>query len=285
VLYEKEQMMLKVDSSQFLNPERDNSAYEAFIDELRLEKWMVQPVPLNPNDTLVSGLVAKILNVVKSRGYDTFFHERERFITGGAICQIAFEREWNADVDIFMPCMNEEEEKREKVILHSQEIDAIYKRLDDTGLKDVSITSVLRRFDLSICQVGVLISPGCSVVPVVYATPLFQCSLYFGFCAIQVSDITCQYADGYIDPGRWLEDAFKIHLLCHRNFGRPRSLADFVSCEACIWRGQDNIYHPDSHYIRWRERVEKYRVRFPESKFHYFCERRERKNLKRLKIF
>jgi hypothetical protein len=281
-LYTKEKMMRAVCSltpPPFLNRHRDNSKYQAFMEELQLDPWMLEPAPLHPETH--GPLIERILTLVKSRGYDLYFPERERFITGGAICQAAFGLKWESDLDIFMACQGDEVERREKAT-HSQnkqdeqEVDAIYKKIPQGD----DITSVLRRFDISLCQVGVRIGgPTGSLtqsVPVVVATPLFLCSFHFGFAAVQVSDLSCTY--GPNDERLEIADKFEKHILFYNYQRGARGIGihheDFVSCKLCLWELEYGHYAPECHYARWVERVKKYQVRFPQFKFRYYSERK-----------
>lgn len=218
------------------------------VKSLQLDKWIVEPFHLSSHE-----LVPKILKYIKEKNYDKVFPETY-FITGGAITQIAFNTSWESDVDIFVAQDKKEknEEKREKKIINGIEYDFITKNVS-------SPEKVLRRFDISLCQIGVLVSPSERKLKV-YVTPLFLCSYNHKIMPIQVSDISCSYL---IDNDTcFVESLFEKHILHNKYIYE----GDFVDCSVC----SAYDHGENTRYKRWNERVNKYKSRFPEFPTSYY---------------
>jgi hypothetical protein len=243
------------------NFQKDNSALEQHITSLQIDKWMVEPFEIETD------LSNKILKIVKERKYDQLL-DGIYFITGGAITQIALEMNWPSDVDIFRACVKKEDEKREKQIINGNDCDIITKCV-------ASPEKVLRRFDISLCQIGVLVTPNRISV---YTTPLFLCSLVHKIMPIQVADITCNYLYTPNNKGN-VENYFKKHILFHQ--GNLNEISDcgddFLNCKNCRHIAfSNNLYvSKDSRLTRWFQRVEKYKERFPDFKISYYFARKQ----------
>lgn len=264
---------------------------------------MIEPSPLNP--TTHGPLIDKILRGARhyvdqllSRPHSEVSHQlvdlrnRDFFITGGAICQLAFDMNWESDIDVFVPCFEQEEEHREDICISSErssvegeyevlmeyEVDVIFKNTHH-------IQRVLRRFDISLCQIGLLFSAQTKSLTV-FATPLFLCSLETHLCAVQVADISCEYLPSY-GFTKVLEDRFRKHILFYNEHPEELHRKDFVSCKSCL-HPLHSIYgshklQPDCHYVRWVKRVEKYQARFPDFAFHYYFARAEKSATEKIK--
>jgi hypothetical protein len=270
-LDEKQQLMQNVDATSFHNLERDNSLYESFVDSLQLDKWMTKPILLSENDPICKRVgfwleerlptIERTVNEIGVGG--------NIFITGGQICQLAFEKTWDSDVDVFIAS---HDERRSSYSIGDMSIDVVF--------CDVSSPEkVLRRFDISLCQVGVLIDVAKNNF-VVYVTPLFLCSRLYNIFAIQVSDLSCSYAIVQRKSGRRIkkhvEDRFMKHTLFHV---LDDDMKDFLECERCrlplvppSWN--EEIIDKEGHFFRWAKRVAKYQHRFPNFQKQYFVARK-----------
>ena len=232
--------------SNLKNHSKDNTALENHITSLQLSKWMVEPFSLPSSE-----LVSKILQTVQERKYDKMLTENY-FITGGAITQLALDMYWESDVDILITCENKDEERKEKRIIDGVEYDIIRKHV-------TSLEKVLRRVDVSLCQIGVLVTPKDLTV---YATPLFLCAIRHKIMPIQVADLSDTYLQ--VLNGRYIENAFKKHILFHLE-------NDFINCKDCI---RDRYIVKDCRMSRWNTRVQKYIERFPDYKVSYYFARK-----------
>ena len=242
------------DTKNLRNYQKDNTDLEKHITSLQLDKWMVAPFQL-----VSSELVSKILKIVKERKYDQLM-KGEYFIAGGAISQIALDMFWESDVDIFIPCQNKDEEKRENKIINNHNCDIITKFVSRPE-------KVLRRFDISLCQIGVLVTPNSLTV---YTTPLFLCSLFHKIMPVQVADITCDYLYHPNNKQR-VENYFKKHILFHDACNHED---DFMNCVTCRLIAMNNVVNQNCRLSRWFKRVQKYKDRFPEFKISYYFARK-----------
>lgn len=145
----------------FLNHAHDDTAVLEHIASLTLPDWIVEPV------LMTGALSDRIIESVKSKGYHLVV-KGEHFITGGAIAQIALGMSWDSDVDIFIAAKHE---SRNKMVVGGVEYDIILKQLGQSETTFGRPEHILRRFDIGICQVGVLV--GANKELLVYVTPLF----------------------------------------------------------------------------------------------------------------
>lgn len=267
----------------FGNPEHDDTeAYEYMHTTLAFPTWMIESNVISI-DGPYSNIVKNILSKVRENSWDSLWDligvsdRRPYFISGGSIAQIAVGDTWESDVDIFMSTMNgKEQQGRKKVGIY----DLVMRDIDEPQ-------NVLRRFDISICQIGVLVDPNRSLA--VYATPLFLCSLIYRLLVVQVSDLTMSYEIPHViingNPlNTTIDDRFCKHIVMGHH-------EDFVSCIPC--RSVVDYTVENDRYTRWIKRVEKYRSRFPDWHLSYhFAPKLETTNdnddgskqIKRLKI-
>jgi hypothetical protein len=305
ILNETQQVMNNVDGTKFQNIERDNVSYNAFLNQVQLKKWTTNPFALSsthPIHERVSAWLKDHLQIVRRALNETtesidheasdagkhFSSKGNFFITGGQICQIAFNKVWDSDIDVFVASA---EEGRVSKTIDGHPIDIVFCNVS-------SPEKVLRRFDISLCQIGVLVDYMNDSYEV-YVTPLFMCSTMFNVFAIQVSDLSCSYNVAWV-PGepafKNVEDRFFKHLLFHIPEARANDVAglqdfykeDFVECPRCRYPIEGPHIHivsdQEGHFFRWAARIAKYQARFPNFEKQYFVARKfpgeQRKRLK-----
>lgn len=235
----------------FLNPQRDDTeALEYYTNNFSFPTWMLQPMNLSLHGQysyLVDAVVKKVKQSMWNSLWDLMPDERSYFVTGGAIAQIALGLQWDSDVDVFVSAKKGEKNGRRKIGL----FDFVTREIDEPQ-------NVMRRFDITICQIGALVSPGGNIT--VFATPLFLCSLQHRLLVVQVSDLSMDY-NGIFGHQKVLEDRFRKHMVARHV--EP----DFVSCPSCNW--VNNQMPENSRIVRWKQRVEKYKERLPSWRLSY----------------
>uniref|UniRef100_A0A6C0BNZ4 Uncharacterized protein n=1 Tax=viral metagenome TaxID=1070528 RepID=A0A6C0BNZ4_9ZZZZ len=218
--------------------------------------------------------------------------DQPRFLAGGSVAQIAHDKEWRTDLDLFRTTLPGEVESREKVWVNLSKRHSGGPRVVeiDSIAKDTQhIEWTLSDFDLSVCQIGVLLSPDTSGVtgPRVFVTPLFLYSLHTRSLIAQVSDVAAKYRDDFKEGITAILDTFfKKHCDLHRQFCKfdQTSLVKtrFDECDSCYYTAQnllerDNNDPPiisgddgaDNFIHRWIDRVRKYVGRFPDFDIKY----------------
>lgn len=179
----------------------------------------------------------------------------QSFVTGGAVCQRLYAREWASDIDVFVHSIAKEEgisaEKRLSLWdEHCQYIDIVPSEF-------VDMERVMERFDLSIVQQGYYRHHS----ETLYCTPLaLYTAQWHEIVAIPTNECI-EYNDGHshkhiVDIWHYID----IHNRDHQGDANPY--------HACI---QCNLNQSSGHipFMRWRERMCKYSSRFPEFNILY----------------
>lgn len=177
----------------------------------------------------------------------------QSFVTGGAVCQRLYAREWTSDIDIFVHFIEEEDVDLDK---------RMYCR-DNHGLFEITpspfakIERVMERFDLSIVQQGYYRHHS----ETLYCTPLaLYTAQWHEIVAIPTNECI-EYNDGHshkriVDIWHYID----IHNRDHKGDANP-----YHTCVKCD-ENQSSRHMP---FVRWRRRMRKYSSRFPEFNILY----------------
>lgn len=178
----------------------------------------------------------------------------QSFVTGGAVCQHLYAREWESDIDIFVyPIVEEDGISIDKRL----SIKDGHSRIDIVPSAFVEMERVMERFDLSIVQQGYYRHHS----KILYCTPLALYTAQWHVIVALPTNECIQYNDGHlheriVDIWYYID----IHNRDHQGDANP-----YHACVQCN-ENQSSGHLP---FMRWRERMCKYNTRFPDFNILY----------------
>lgn len=173
-----------------------------------------------------------------------FIPQDNTFITGGYITQKIFNLEWESDIDIWH---KDTYDHRIQVQLGDKTIDNVYTIYDPQ--------LCIADFDLSICQVGILVRDGTKYY---YYTPLFLYSQHTKNIVINIRPIYMNYVQPKADE--W----YRLDILTLYKFHLNHKTYEFHNCRHChdIMDSKYQYDNVQNYIVRWWSRINKYLQRF-----------------------